>query len=193
MQLGSLKKFTMHTAGDVAAVADFSDEAKPLIVERAPIKSLIAKLVEEEMWPDALKVFAYALPKREAVWWACTCARQSLTKPPDPADAEIIKASEAWVYRPTDKNRRAAMELAEATEFNRAAHWTAAGAFWSGGSISQPDLPAVEPAETMTATAVFGSVMLAAVQPEAEEAEAKFKRFLAQAANIADGGDGRSG
>jgi hypothetical protein len=191
IELGPLKKITVPNADAIAAAAALSEEAQALVEPGMPVRALLDALIAADLLTDAMRVFAYALPKREAVWWACQCARQAQPEKPAPIDAEIVKASEGWVYRPNEQARRAAMDLAMKTEFDRAAHWTGAAVFWSGGSIAPPDAPPVEPSETLTGNAVVGAVLLAAVQPDAAQADAKRKRFLAQAADIANGGDGR--
>jgi hypothetical protein len=190
-QLGPMKKITAPAAEPLVEMAQLSDQARALLKPAMPVRPYFAALIDAGLVTDALRLFAYALPKREAVWWACLCARQAQPEPPNPADVEIIKASEAWVYRPNDQARRAAMDLAMKTGFDRAAHWPAAAVFWSGGSIAPPEAPPVEPAESLTGNAVVGAVLLALVQPEAGAAEQKRRRFLAQALDIADGGDGR--
>lgn len=77
---------------------------------------------------DEARLFAYALPRREAVWWACMCARAV----PDPglpaADALALEAAERWVRRPDDGNRRAAVAAAEATAHRTAEAWAAQAA-----------------------------------------------------------------
>jgi hypothetical protein len=190
-QLGPMKKITAPAAEPLVEMAQLSDQARGLLKPAMPVRPFLAALIDAGLVTDALRLFAYALPKREAVWWACLCARQAQPEPPNPADVEIIKASEAWVYRPNDQARRSAMDLAMKTGFDRAAHWPAAAVFWSGGSIAPPEAPPVEPAESLTGNAVVGAVLLALVQPDAGAAEQKRRRFLAQALDIAEGGDGR--
>jgi hypothetical protein len=125
------------------------------------------------------------------VWWACLAARAT-ARPNAPASAEAaLAAAEAWVYKPTEENRRAAMALAEAAEFNGPASWAAVGAFWSAGSMAPPEAPVVPPGETLTAAAVTGAVILAAVQQEPEKAEQRYREFLEQGVDIAMGGSGR--
>jgi hypothetical protein len=191
VQLGPLKKITAPAVEPLVEMAQLSDAARALLKPGMPVRSYLAALIEADLVTDALRLLAYALPKREAVWWACLCARQAQPEPPNPLDMEIIKASEAWGYRPHDQTRRAAMDLAMKTSFDRAAHWPAAAAFWSGGSIAPPDAPPVEPGESLTGNAVVGAVLLAVVQPDAKAAEQKRRRFLSQALDIANGGDGR--
>jgi hypothetical protein len=64
-------------------------------------------------------------------------------------------------------------------------------AFWSEGSIAPEDAPAVPPADNLTAKAVAGAVMLAAVQAQPEKANDKYLFFIEQAIDIANGGNGR--
>jgi len=140
---------------------------------------------------DAVKTIAHALPRREAVWWACMCARAV----PDPAlpaaDSAALEAAEAWVRRPDEPARRAAAAAAERTKFATPEAWAAMGAFWSGGSMSPEGQPVVPPPEHLTGTAVAGAVMLAAVRHLPEKRNHRLERFLASARDIAGGGAGR--
>lgn len=151
----------------------------------------ILALAEAHRFPEAVRLAAHALPKREAVWWACMCARAV----PDPeapeADLKALAAAEAWVRRPDEANRRAAMAAAQATKMQTPEVWAAVGAFWSGGSMAPEGQPVVPPAEHLTGVAVSGAVMLAAVRRKPERAEARFARFLDSARDIAAGGAGR--
>lgn len=191
LKVGPLKKITAPAAEPLAAMAKLGDEARALVKPGITVRALVTALVDGGLLNDALKLMAYALPKREAVWWACLCARQAQPEPPIEADLEIIKASEAWVYRPTDQSRRGVMDLALKTEFNRAAHWPAAAAFWSGGSIAPLNSPPVEPDDSLTGNGVVGAVLLSLVQPDASAADKKRQHFMALALDIAEGGDGR--
>jgi hypothetical protein len=152
----------------------------------------VARLEAAGFRNDAVRLSAHALPKREAVWWACMCA----TSVPDPglpaADAAALKAAEAWVRKPADHAlRRAAWDAAQKTEFRSPEAWVAVGAFWSGGSLAPEGQPVVPPAEHLTGVAVSGGVVLAAVRGRPERSEARLARFLASARDIAAGGAGR--
>jgi hypothetical protein len=140
---------------------------------------------------DAARLAAHALPKREAVWWACMCARAA----PDPAvtadDIAALEAAERWVRRPEEPARRGAMEAAQRTSFRSTEAWAAVAAFWSGGSMAPEGQPVVPPADHLTGVAVAGAVVLAAVRVKPERAEARFARFLDAARDIAAGGAGR--
>ena len=141
---------------------------------------------------DAIRLSAHALPKREAVWWLCMCARAV----PDPAlpapDMAALVAAEAWVRKPGQESlRRAAWEAAQKSGFRSPEAWAAVAAFWTGGSMSPEGQPVVPPAEHLTGVAVSGGVVLAAVRGQPGRADARLERFLASARDIAGGGAGR--
>lgn len=151
----------------------------------------IAQLEGAGRMVEAARVAAYALPKREAVWWACMCARAAPAPSPLPADLPALDAAEAWVRIPDEKARRAAMTAAERAGFGSAEAWASVGAFWSGGSMSPEGQPVVPPAEHLTGSAVAGAVLLAAVRIAPERQKERLGRFLASARDIAAGGAGR--
>jgi len=141
---------------------------------------------------EASRIAAHALPKREAVWWACMCARGA---PPDPGqtplDLAALEAAELWVRRPEEAHRRAAMAAAEAAQYRSTEAWAAVGAFWSGGSMAPEGQAVVPPPDHLTGVAIAGGVTLAAVRAEAGTHEKRLARFLASAREIALGGAGR--
>ncbi len=141
---------------------------------------------------DEARLLAYALPRREAVWWACMCARAV----PDPAlpaaDLRALEAAEQWVRRPEEANRRAALAAAEATAYRTPEAWAAQAAGWSGGSLAPEGQPVVPPAEHLCGTAVIGAVRLATLRRDRVDLVARrLGLFLASARDIAAGGAGR--
>ncbi len=141
---------------------------------------------------DAVRLAAHALPRREAVWWACMCAMAVPDPALPPADEAARLAAEAWVRKPSDEAlRRQAWEAAQKTEFRSPEAWAAMGAFWSGGSMSPAGQPVVPPGEHLTGVAISGAVVMAAVRNRPERAPARLSRFLQAARDIAAGGAGR--
>jgi hypothetical protein len=152
----------------------------------------VAKLEAAGLHNEAVRLSAHALPKREAVWWACMCAGAVPDPALPPVDAAARAAAEAWVRKPTDEGlRRAAWEAAQKTAFRSPEAWAAVGAFWSGGSMAPEGQPVVPPAEHLTGVAVSGAVVMAAVRSLPQRAPERLVRFLAAARDIAAGGAGR--
>jgi hypothetical protein len=141
---------------------------------------------------EATRLIAHALPTREAVWWACACSRHTAASGTDQtAETKVREAAEEWVRKQTDEHRRAAMKEAEAAGFTSPEAWAAVGAFWSGDSMAPPEAPRVPPQPHFPGLAVAGSIALAATRGPATRREARLRRFLVSARDIAVGGAGR--
>jgi hypothetical protein len=157
----------------------------------ADVADAIVRLEAAGFAVEAVRVLAHALPKREAVWWACMCATS--TTPADLAepDRQAKETAELWVRQQKDEQRRAAMAHAEASGFQTPEAWSGVAAFWSGDSMAPPTLPAVPPPADAAGRAVAGAVALSAVRGDVTRQPARLKRFLESGRNIASGGPGR--
>lgn len=191
MEFGALKKITAMAAGDIARQAKLSEKAEALLTGGAAPAAYLGALMEAGLDADAVRFLAFALPKREAVWWACLAARDALATDNRPEVAACLAAAEAWVYRPDDEKRRQMLPLAEAIGFETPAGYAALAAYWSGGSIAPPDAPEVPPDPSLTPTMAGAAVLVAATKPDPVKAPAKHKLAIVRAVDIANGGNGR--
>ena len=144
----------------------------------------VALLMEKALYPDAVRFIAHALPKREAVWWGWVCARRAAGDNPQPKIKASLEATEKWIAQPSEDNRRSAMAAAQKAELGTAAGCAGLAAFFSGGSLAPPETPVVPPGEFLSAKAVSGAVIFAAVAKEPERAPEKFKIFVAQGVEV---------
>lgn len=190
--MSELKKIVKRSVADFIAHAGLDAEKAARFSPQQSAADALGSLIEAGALEDALKLIAHALPKRESVWWACTCSRAVLGAAPSGDEGHAIKAAEAWVYDPTDDKARAAYGWAEKLGFKTPGGWAAVAAFWSSGSLSPPDQPLVPPAPYLTGVAVAGAVMLAAVVDPVSEISARHRRFLDYGIEIASGGDARA-
>jgi hypothetical protein len=183
-------KIKAATAQEVCAKFALSAKGRPYLqADMAPLAFLDA-LAAHAAYDDAVQFLAWALPKREAVWWSCVCARELVTDTAAPELRAGVQAAEAWVYHPTEENRRKAEAAGKAITASHPARWSAMAAFWSGGSIAPADAPEVKPADDFTAKSVAGAVMMAAgLDPL--RSEERQRSFLASGRDIASGGTGR--
>jgi len=188
----SLAKVSAKTAAEICKHFPLGDEARGMLREGLAPRQYLDLLLGKELFVDAVRFLAHALPKREAVWWACLCARAVADPKPAAAETAALQTAEKWIADPSEEHRRPAWPAAEAAELGTPAGCAAAAAFWSGGSLAPPEAPLVPPAETLTGAAVAGAVCLAAVQREPEHAPDKYRLFIAQGLDIARGGTGRS-
>lgn len=152
---------------------------------------LVMAWLDASRFADAARFLAFALPKREAVWWACRCSRlapNATATGVDSPEALAQKAAEAWVVDPSDDRRRvcgAAGEAAPGTPSGCAS----LAAFWSGGSLAPKGLPEVAPADDLTARGVAAAVMVAGVVATPEHAPERYRAFLQVGLAIGDGQD----
>ncbi|HVS36023.1 MAG TPA: hypothetical protein VMS17_10625 [Gemmataceae bacterium] len=193
MSNGGLAKATAKTAADVVGAGlprpyfPLGDEAKKLLRDGMAPRAFLDVLIEKQQFPDAVRFLAHALPKREAVWWACLCARQAYGASPPAPMGPALTAAEKWVSDPSEPNRRAAHTAAEAAGMGAPAGCAAMAAFFSGGSLAPPNAPAVPPGEHLTAHAAAGAVMLAAVMTEPQKAPEKYRKFFALGIDVGNG------
>ena len=169
----------------ICSVAELGPDAMAFLRPDQRPPEFVAVLVENKVYPDAVRFLAHALPKREAVWWGWMSARRAAGEHPPPKIKAALEATEKWIAQPTEENRRAAHAAAQAAEFSTAAGCAGLGAFFSGGSIAPPEAPIVPPGEYLTAKAIAGAVNFAAMGGEPKEAPEKFRSFIAQGLDVA--------
>ena len=165
---------------DLCQECPLEPEAASLVQADLTPQQFLDLLIEHAYFQDATRFLAHALPTRVAVWWACRCVRAVLGDRASPQDVAALQAAETWVHEPSEENRRASMPAAEATGLCTPAGWAAVAAFWSGGSLAPADVPIVPPGACLSAHAVSGAVMLAAVWGEPAHAPDMYAAFFAQ-------------
>jgi hypothetical protein len=174
---------------ELVTIADLGEDARAVLTPGAALpaqRAYVELLMARELPMDAVRFIAHALPRREAVWWSWVCARKSAGETPKPQIKAALDATERWVVQPTEEHRRQALQFGEAADFGTAAGCAALGAFMSGGSLGPPDAPVIPPGEFMTAKAVSGSVILAAVTPDPAKAAEKFQEYVKLGLEVAD-------
>ena len=190
----SATKANKLSAAEVSSVlqrCSLPPEAQELPAGQGDLMGIIQALTNAGFLVEATRVFAHALPKREAVWWACMCATHT---PPDkiPAqDAKMRELAEAWVRQQSDEIRRAGMEEAKRAGFQSPESWAAVAAFWSGDSVTPLNTPPVPAPPHLTGVAVAGAVALASVRGAPNRQKQRLALFLQSAHDIAGGGPGR--
>lgn len=187
----ALAKLATAKLADIVPHLELAEDVSAALSGCAGAQDALDMLVGRDMLLEAVKLLGHAMPRREGVWWACMCARHTGTAESKPVDLAALEAAELWVRRPTEENRRAAYAAANAAQFQTPEAWAAAAVFFSGGSVSLPDLPPVEPAPHLAGLAVAGSVHLASVRGDVARQKGRLALFVGSAREIAAGGTGR--
>lgn len=181
-----LVKIAERPPRDVSAGADLGPDALALLGDGVDPESFLRRLLERELYPDATKYLAHALPKRETVWWGLLVVRSHLGEQAPPAATAVLAAAERWVRQPTDEHRHAAMKVAEA-DMGSPASMIGIAAFMSGGSIAPAGYEAVAAPAHVTGTMVASAVILSAVTPDPLAAADKYRSYIARGIEIAQG------
>lgn len=190
MSATSPSKFDLSPLAAVLPRLELAPEAAPRIAACSLPSEALECLAAEGMLIEAARLCAYALPAREAVWWATRCAVATAPAELPQPDQEARKLAETWVRLRADATRRSAMDKAQQAGCTSPEAWAAVAAFWSGDSMSPPDQPKVPPAPHLTGVAVAGAVILSSIRNDPARQPARLKQFLASARAIAQGGAG---
>src|SRR5688572_308941 len=94
-------------AADLCKYFTLGDEAKNALTPEMTPDDFLRTAVEKKWFPDAVQFLAHYLPKRQAVFWAMSCARQAEPTPSPQAEA-ALKSAEIWIADPSEDNRKAA-------------------------------------------------------------------------------------
>lgn len=148
---------------------------------------LMERLEREGRTEAALRLAAYALPPREAVWWACMCARHTVQAEPVKADAAAAAAAEEWVRRPDDAARARAYRAARQARYRSAEAMAAMGVYWSRAARTSSMSDA---AAGQVGHSIENAVRLASVRGPLPQQAARLRAFLRSARDIAMGGAG---
>lgn len=155
--------------------------------ERSPVEFLREIAASEEPFPG-VSFAAFALPRREGIWWGCLCLRQMEVLNADGQAA--LAVAEAWVRKPDEEERRAAGAIAAKQEFANAGALIAQAAFCSGGSLGPAEFSPVPPAPDLTAKCLNGAMLVAIGTSAPLEAMPNARRCIESAVDFAEGGDG---
>jgi hypothetical protein len=183
----ALTKVAAKTAAEVCRRFALSEEARPLLKDAMAPQQFLALLQEKLLYTDALRFLAQALPNRESVFWAYTCAKQATGAGAAEPAAKALAATLKWVTDPTEANRRAVQPLYEAAGIGTPAGCAAVAAFWSGGSMAPEGLPEVPAPENLCGHGSACAAMLAAAQGDPAKYAERCADLLAKGTAIAAG------
>lgn len=184
------KKVVSEKAADIVGAQLLDAPAMDMLEPEMRPEAFILALAEAERFPDAVKVMARTLPPREAVWWACVCARQMTSLTAKEAIA-ALEAAEKWVYKPTEGNREAAFRLVQESTAKSAGVLAASAAAFSAGNLPLEGGHRVDLDAEAFPGVIDAIVMVSATEKQGKEIYQQLKKFLRIGEDIACGGNGQ--
>ena len=187
--MASLTRLRFTTAQDLFDAFPTAREdiaAKPT---EEPALDFLNALVARGELEDAVGFCAYLLPRREVVWWACACIRQSDTARTSDEEA-ALQAAEAWAQAPEEDRRLKALDRGLKGDRGKAATWAALAAGWSGGSFFKSDHVSAPPPPFTTAKSARAAVLFAADWVKPEIRQRKLRGSVDAAIRLLDGNEG---
>lgn len=178
---------TPTTAVDVCKNFELGKDAQKLLQPGLKPRPFLDVLIAHQLNQDATRFMAFAMARREAIWWACLCARHAYGAAPPAKHAAALQAAEVWTAHPSDDLRRAAFKAAQAAEFNNPAGLIGMAVFFSSGSLGPPGSTEVPPEPPLSQGAAGNAVILSAVLNEPAKAPERYLTFFAQGFDVASG------
>ncbi|MGE3805324.1 MAG: hypothetical protein AB7K24_11685 [Gemmataceae bacterium] len=182
LELGKVKA---KTAAEICARFRLKEPALALLSPEQTPSQFLARLLTERQWAAAIRLLAYALPKREAVWWGCVSLRLA-AQTSAAQELAALRAAVHWCVHPSDEHRYASQAASLALAHGEPARLVADAAFKSGGSLAPPGARPMPPQPTMTARLVSAALLMAAAGKPADMV-ALYRQFLALGIAIAQG------
>jgi hypothetical protein len=181
---------TFRSGMTVAAahtLAELSEEAAAHVSDDQTPREHVDRLLEDELFADVVALLAHVLPRREAVWWAWSCARDVMDSP-DPQTVAALESTSKWIVDQTDEQRRAAGDAAESLDYDSPAAMAALAAFMCGDTLGPVDAPPAPPPATGAAQAISGCICMAAAIGDPEGTDDRFRKFIERGMERADKG-----
>ncbi|HWG44737.1 MAG TPA: hypothetical protein VN688_18320 [Gemmataceae bacterium] len=163
----------LRTATDIGRPIHLSSKARALLADGQTPIAYLRLLVEQGHYLDALPFLAHGMLPREAVWWACLCARHAAGETMPPNERAALFAALAWVIEPSAANQQAARTAGHEATFKTPAGCAAQSAYWNGAAN-------VVAAARMTAA----SVLLAAARVPTPDRSWTYRQFIALALDV---------
>jgi hypothetical protein len=185
---GDCRKLRVLPAAVLQRRLQLSPEHASLLEPADAPRATFERLLEHKLHAEAARFLAYALPVREAVWWAAMCIYHTAPAALPEAERTALTAAEAWVRKPDDLTRRNAAWAAAAAGYHTPGAWPALAAYWSRLALPD-DMRGGRGVETAVSLALARS---AEGDGEAERRRARrLASFIASGRDVASGGAGR--
>jgi hypothetical protein len=182
------KKVTSEKVEELIDIDELDPESLELLQPGMRPEAYIESLSSAGKWTDAVAIMARTLPKREAVWWACYCARKTEVAANNKEEAAALKIAEKWAFKPNEEHRRDAFLQAQKCTTPSVGTMSCLAAAFSGGKLELNKEQSVDLDASVFTNIVSGIVIMAACEKKADQMNPMLEKFLKKGKKIACGG-----
>jgi hypothetical protein len=187
-RFAELKKIPQEPAARMLASVNAKLKTPVDVPASASVEAVLEKLAEKNAWVDVLRLLSIAMPPREGVWWACIAARDVVGEGDENA-THCLKASEAWVFKPDEKNREAARVSLDNVYVDDDTNLVATAVMYAPGNMGPGDMSKYPAPAGAVSSCVFGMNMISL--GEAEDFDTHLQLLIDRALDISRGGSGK--
>lgn len=174
------------TLAELRAAVPFDAEARQLAAAAAGIDVLLEQLQAAKLDVDAIRLLAYALPIRQAVWWGLLCTWHGLDGSPDAEQNMAVQAASRWVLEPTHAQQHTAQAVAQARPLQQAADCCVRAAGLAG-HVERPDNVFNTGDVSAAARMVLAAVCLAYAERLNHQGQISYRRLARLGALVKEG------
>lgn len=185
----NLTKIPAEPAAKSLAEANARLETKLESPASASLAAVLEELEGKAAHLDILRLMSVVLPPRERVWWACLAARDIVGEG-DGNATPSLRASEAWVFRPTDENRMDAVTSMDVAPPEDDTINCALGVMYADGTLG-PGALGEHPAPPGAASVAAFAMNVEALGTRMAVFDDYIQVLIDRALDIGRGGDGR--
>lgn len=173
------------TTPELVATANCSRQACELATPEAPPPGFLNTLEQHTLYSDAILFLAHTMESRPAIEWACKAICELQPEDQPVAGQECLAAAQAWLQAPADPLRYAARDAAETSGLEAPADCVAMAVYLSGGSVTPPDTPEVDPPPYSAQRLCSAAILMAAVVYQPEHAAERQRKAIALGRQVA--------
>ncbi len=188
-RFSKLTKIPTEPAAKLLAQGNIKLDTRLEAPASAPVEAVLTELDAKNANVDLLRLLSIALPPRERVWWACLAARDIVGTGVE-NETPSLQAAEAWVFRPSDENREAAIDSMEHADGDDVTVNCAMAVMYCDGMLGTGDM-AQTPAPPGASSIAAFAMNVEAISTRSEDFDTYIQEVIDRAVDIGRGGNGK--
>jgi hypothetical protein len=188
-RFSKLTKIPTDPAAKLLAQTNTKLESRTDAPASASVEEVLTELDAKGANVDLLRLLSLALPPRERVWWACLAARDIVGTGVE-NETPSLKAAEAWVFRPGDEYRNAAIDSMEHADKDDVTVHCAMAVQYCDGMLGTGEMAEIPGPPGASSIASF-AMNVEAITSRTDDVDQYIQEIIDRAIDIGRGGNGK--